>query len=218
MGNLGLMSGISFDTRWSLFPAPDEACLSKLATDSDSRWISYQCLWHPQGWLRPQSYVKFFVPLQLSDPSYRDSWITPSNPSFTFRNEHLGYVGDMTLPILDNFCGDKGMGGQKANIAVGLAQQRDRERGTVKVADAISASFLTPITSATLSLNMEVKKKLPPEGVRWLFSRSRAKQIKDGRMDNEIVILDEHGELVALCHQVHQVIDLTRTQSSKAKI
>src|SRR5438034_10358122 len=45
-------------------------------------------------------------------------------------------------------------------------------------------------------------KALPEEGLEWLFVRSRSKMIKNGRLDIEVVILDQLGELVALGHQV----------------
>lgn len=62
----------------------------------------------------------------------------------------------------------------------------------------------------TLSLSLEVKKVLPPEGVKWLFMRARAKEIKNGRMDAEITILDEAFELVALSHQVSFIVDVAK--------
>ena len=215
MGNFNFLRGVSIDTGWSLVPKPAEASIPQLATDSDPRWISYQCPWNPQGYRRPQSYVKFYVPFEFRDPSFRDCWLTPSDPSFAFKSEHLGFVGDMTLPILDNFYGERGMGGHAACVAAGLKQKRSRERGIVESADGDSGSFTTPITSVTLSLNLEVKQRLPSEGVRWLFSRCRARQIQNGRMDNEIVILDEHGQLIALLQQVHQLVELPSPQDSK---
>ena len=219
MGDFPSLQGISFDTCWSIMPKPAEASISLLATDSDPRWISYLCPWHPHGHRRPQSYVKFFTPFQFRDPSFRDSWITPSDPSFAFKSEHLGFVGDMILPILDNFCGEGGVGSHAACIALGQEQKRNREQGIAEVADAESAaSFTTPIVSVTLSMNLEIKKRLPSEGVRWLFSRSRARQIQDGRMDVEVILLDEHGRLVALVQQVNQVFDLRRSQDRRVKI
>jgi acyl-CoA thioesterase FadM len=62
----------------------------------------------------------------------------------------------------------------------------------------------------TVLLNMDFKKPLPEEGVEWLFVRSDAKQIKNGRMDIEIVILDEGGEIVALSHHIALAVDSSR--------
>ena len=209
MGNFNTLHGSSFDTHWSLKPAPAQASIPQLASDSDSLWISYQCPWHPQGYRRPQSYVKVFVPVQLQDPSFRDSWLTPSDPTFTFKNEHLGFVGDMTLPILDNFCGESGVRSHAVCIRVGLQQKRDREEGGIeRIAEAESESSTTPVVLVMLSFNMEIKKRLPDEGTRWLFSRSRARQIMGVRMDNETTILDELGELVAIVQQVQQVYEV----------
>ncbi|KAL8785768.1 MAG: hypothetical protein Q9195_008511 [Heterodermia aff. obscurata] len=216
MGNFATINGISFPTAWSLSPKLAPASLTLLARDSDPGWLSYQCPWHPESYRRPQSYVKFFVPLHLRDPSFRDSWITPSDPSLVFRNEHLGFVGDMTLPILDNFC--DGVGSHTATIAACLEQKRDRQNGTVPVADAESGAFATPLAPVTLSLNMEIKKKLPGGGTRWLFSRCRAREIRNGRMDHEIVILDGEEQLVAVVQQVFQVFDLTKARERKARI
>ena len=216
VGNFDTIRGVSLNTGWTLSPKPAPASIELLGRDSDPGWVSYQCPWHPEGFRRPQSYIKFFVPLELRDPGFRDSWITPSDPAFAFKNEHLGFIGDMTLPILDNFC--DGVGSHTSTIALCLEQKRDRQNGTVPVADAESAAYATPLTSVTLSLNMEIKKKLPAEGTRWLFSRCRAREIRNGRMDNEIMVLDRHEQLVAIVQQVFQVFDLTKRQEPKARI
>ena len=219
MVNFARQKGPSFDTHWSLSPSPADASISFPALDADLRWISYQCPWHPRGYRRPQSYVKFFVPLQFRDPSYRDCWLTPSDPSFAFKDEHLGFVGDMTLPIIDNFCGEDGVGSHAACVLAGLKQKQEREEGVMPAADdEAGSSFATPIASVTLSLNMEIKRNLPAEGTRWLFSRSRARQISDGKMDNEVIILDEGGRLVAIVQQVHQLIEVPTGRRSDAKL
>lgn len=58
----------------------------------------------------------------------------------------------------------------------------------------------------TLVLNIEFKKLLPPEGVEWLFVRVRPKQIRNGRMDLEVVVLDEEGDIVALSWHVALIV------------
>jgi len=59
-----------------------------------------------------------------------------------------------------------------------------------------------------MMMDIEIKKHLPPEGVTWLFVRAVAKQIKDGRMDLEVLVCDAGMELVALSHHVCLVIGL----------
>jgi len=51
-------------------------------------------------------------------------------------------------------------------------------------------------------LNLDFKKVIPDEGLEWLFVRVAAKQIRNGRMDLEIVIMDAEGDIIALSHHV----------------
>lgn len=65
---------------------------------------------------------------------------------------------------------------------------------------------LTKFWFPTLVLNIEFKKLLPPEGVEWLFVRVRPKQIRNGRMDLEVMVLDEQNEIVALSWHVALIV------------
>ena len=70
----------------------------------------------------------------------------------------------------------------------------------------------------TVLLNLEVKKVLPPAGVEWLFVRVRAKQIKNGRMDLEVVIMDDIGELVALSQHVCLIVGADRNLAKRREV
>ncbi|KAK8066537.1 hypothetical protein PG997_013284 [Apiospora hydei] len=69
----------------------------------------------------------------------------------------------------------------------------------------------------TLLLNLDIKKALPAEGVEWLFVRVRAKRIRNGRQDLEVVILDQQGEIVALSHHVALVLDAKRNTAKRSR-
>ena len=64
-------------------------------------------------------------------------------------------------------------------------------------------------------LNIDFKKALPEEGVGWLFSRVRAKNIEKGRMDLEVEIRDESGEMVALSQHVALILGAERNMEGK---
>ena len=218
MANLLVSEGISFETSWILSPAPVETSIPMLAADADSRWISYQCPYHPESFRRVQSYLKFFIPCELSDPTMVDQWITPLDPQATFTDENIGFVADISLPILDSFYPEEATGGHAATIAAGLQQKSERENGITRVPDASSGSYETPAMIMTLATSIEIKKRLPVGGVKWLFMRAQAKQIKNGRTDMEIVILDEGMDLVALSSQVLSIVDLKRVKKAKQKL
>lgn len=74
-----------------------------------------------------------------------------------------------------------------------------------------------PYWYPTLLLNLDVKKTLPPEGVKWLAIRVQVKKIKNGRMDLDVHIHDEGGDLVALSHHVTFVLDAARNTAARRK-
>ncbi|KZM21601.1 uncharacterized protein EKO05_0008054 [Ascochyta rabiei] len=69
----------------------------------------------------------------------------------------------------------------------------------------------------TLLLNLDIKKSLPAEGVKWLNVRAELKQVKNGRMDLGIWVRDAAGELVALSNHVGFVLDASRNTAARRK-
>ncbi|KAF2684933.1 hypothetical protein K458DRAFT_487174 [Lentithecium fluviatile CBS 122367] len=74
-----------------------------------------------------------------------------------------------------------------------------------------------PFWYPTLLLNLDVKKALPPEGVKWLAVRVQVKKVKNGRMDIEVHVYDAEGDLVALSHHVGFVLDASRNMATRRK-
>ena len=54
-------------------------------------------------------------------------------------------------------------------------------------------------------------------GVKWLSIRVQTKQVKNGRMDLEVHVRDEAGDLVALSHHVAFVISAARNTAARRK-
>jgi acyl-CoA thioesterase len=73
-----------------------------------------------------------------------------------------------------------------------------------------------PFWYPTLLLNLDVKKALPEEGVKWLGVRVQMKKIKNGRMDLEVQVIDAEGDLVALSHHVGFVLDAARNLAARS--
>ena len=220
MSDLGATRGISLETGWELHPKPIQASIAKLATDSDPHWISYQTPYHPESWRRVQSYVKFYVPYEMQDRGIRDHWIRPSDPRTKWTNESLGFAIDICFPMLDNFFPEKSIGHHAAVVAAGLKQKKDRENGTLggEAIDESSGFYDTPATYMSLNVTVEMHKRLPVGGVDWLFLRGRARHAKNGRLNLEVILLDETGDLVALSNQLCQIIDLRRASKKKPKL
>jgi len=78
--------------------------------------------------------------------------------------------------------------------------------GVVPSSNLRSGAFWFP----TVTLNIDFKKQLPAGGMEWLYSRVQTKAVRNGRLDIDITIMDEDGEVVALGNQVALVLDASR--------
>ncbi|KAK4160561.1 thioesterase-like superfamily-domain-containing protein [Cladorrhinum sp. PSN259] len=68
----------------------------------------------------------------------------------------------------------------------------------------------------TVVMSLEVKRPLPePKGVEWLRLRMQAKEIRNGRLDLEVVILDKEGRLVGVSHQVNLILGSERNTAGR---
>ncbi|KAE9366745.1 hypothetical protein N431DRAFT_548499 [Stipitochalara longipes BDJ] len=67
------------------------------------------------------------------------------------------------------------------------------------------ADLKAGVLYATMSMTTEIKKV--PKGAKWLYMRARVNVIKNGRFDMEVHIVDEGGELVAICKHAAVVVE-----------
>ncbi|KXJ85956.1 thioesterase-like superfamily-domain-containing protein [Microdochium bolleyi] len=122
-------------------------------------------------------------------PSVIDVWVRLAEPGGRFTNAALGYVADSWPYVVEAY---RGRGGSGSGSSGGSGGDVVREDDV----------FWFP----TVVMNLDVKKPLPAPGAEWLCMRVEAKQIRRGRLDMEVVLLDEAGELVAVCHHVNLIV------------
>lgn len=106
------------------------------------------------------------------------------------------YLLDMFPMALDGF---------DTMSATAVAQAKGEEVAEQK------AKFWYP----TVTLNIDMKKHLPAEGVEWLYSRIATRVVRDGRTDLDVTVLDRDGEVVALSTQVGLVVSASRNLGSR---
>ena len=194
--------GVTFDTRWSLEPTPSPASIEAMVNNNDSTWKERKEMPFAE-FRKASSQVRFFFPKEGQPmPSFADQWMCFKNGE-KFTNTSLGFVADMFPQIPEVYRSDTDPYSIKAEEEHVDTESQARNKGLAK--------FWYP----TLLLNLDVKKALPKEGVDWLFVRTRAKQIKNGRYDLEIVILDEAGDIVALSHHVCMVLSAERNLAKR---
>ncbi|KAI1467714.1 thioesterase-like superfamily-domain-containing protein [Daldinia caldariorum] len=186
--NIATETGPSLKTLWSLHPSPlppPTNFVALLADGGNAAWAEQKN--KPFVKFRKVSnHVRYFLPRGGQVvPGVVDQWACFESGE-TLTNEGVGFLADHFPSVVDALW--------------------PRENGGER-----PPTFWYP----TVALNLDVKKALPPEGVKWLFTRARAKCIKNGRMDLEVVIFDEAGDIVALSHHVVLIVSAERNTAAR---
>jgi Thioesterase-like superfamily len=231
------LPGITLQIGWQLTTHPVD--LSKLEMDLDPRWISYQTAFLKNGFRRAHSYVRTFIPkLYPSQIKFTEQWILPSwdclpqgscitqdeQDKARWTTEMIQFAIDMCLPIQENFFPHTDdqlpMGSIAATLKFAEAQRQARIQGKPNWRELELDGSLKPITQSvhvTLSMSTEIKRNLPPGGVRWLYLRTEAKKIISGRMDLQILLCDENMDLIAISQHVAQIIPSAQKHEKSGK-
>ncbi|KAK8037968.1 hypothetical protein PG994_014735 [Apiospora phragmitis] len=195
--NLATESGPTFETDWQLEPPPppppsDFAALTRRGgDDADAHWSEWTAKPFPE-FRKVIQRMRIYLPRggRQAAGSLCDEWAS------RFTDASLGLVSDLWPQVIESLVDAR----RRRNSA---SDDNKRQQPLAK--------FWYP----TLLLNLDIKKALPAEGVEWLFVRVRAKQIRNGRQDLEVVILDQQGEIVALSHHVALVLDAKRNTAKR---
>ncbi|KIW30420.1 uncharacterized protein PV07_06164 [Cladophialophora immunda] len=151
---------------------------------------------------RPRAIVDQWVRFAPKTPSLNPS----KNITGRWTNDALGFVVDMFPQIVESYVNPF-----VEEAAIGLHSEAELKK--FLTSNEPRAKFWYP----TLTLNLDVKKLLPEEGVEWLFVRVMAKAIRNGRFDLNIEVWDEAGELVASSTHASLILDASRNITRKPK-
>lgn len=117
-------------------------------------------------------------------------------------NEAVAFLIDMFPMVLDGF----------DRMATSTESEAETETDQGRTSGVkVKAKYWYP----TVSLNVDFKKRLPAQGVEWLYSRVHTKVLRDGRTDLDVVVLDETGDVVALSTQVGLVVSAGRNVAGR---
>ena len=144
-----------------------------------------------------------------------DQWLRPTNAQERFTQENLGYISDAFPQIIETVYSASELNNASSTTTDADSQQRPSPTTSTSEKEADDKSHWARFWYPTVVLNIEFKKALPGEGVEWLFSRVRAKKIEKGRMDLEVEIRDQGGEVVALSQHVALILGAERNMSGR---
>lgn len=205
---------------WQLSPPAPPVDLAALSKDADPRWVTYHTPWNPKGLRRPHMYVSHSVPSSqlpahsrhIADQWLRATWPESDGKPALWTDELIPFVFDSAIPVMIEII-DPSWGFWSSLLEAAKEQAHVRARGEADSAvgdkkELWGAEKPFPWIGATLSMNMEIKKRLPVGGVPYLMVRAVMKRLIDNRADYELTILDEQGDLVAVGNQVTMVLPI----------
>lgn len=201
--------GPSVPTGWSLLPAPDPKpdFDRVLANKPEENWIP----------LRAEGEI---IPLTgrilALDPraGFRTDGICDVWNSFV-GDERMDatYIALMTdiIPSMTDTLTRNGALYDAHRFWKGAKEWADANPGVPAVFRNSMAEMKQSSTfHSTVVLDMEFKRRLPKEGLRFIFTRTAARTLQDGRLDLDVTICDENMELVCKSHQLILVLEAQR--------
>ncbi|KAL3477855.1 thioesterase-like superfamily-domain-containing protein [Aspergillus californicus] len=202
--------GVSSKTEWSVQPAPvpgggegGGVALGRLGrTGVDGPWMKMDAPFSEFRKATTQVELYGVDSAQVKRKNgVVDQWarLRPEGEGGVTRwsNESVVFLIDMFPMALDGF----------DTMAAEAAEQEGEGGGAM-------AKFWFP----TVTLCIDLKKRLPAGGEEWLYSRVVTKEVRNGRTDLDVTVLDEKGEVVALSTQVGLVVSASRNIGKRARM
>ena len=192
--DLGAEKGISLPTEWTLSYPPPRPDLHALKSGRAQGWKKYYLPLMER--VQSLHMLEYYVPAGgFANRATQDYWIRCANGE-TFSNLMLGFVADCAAPLV-----------------IEAYRQTSEDAPPRQDEVPMRQGFWYP----TLTMSIDVKKKLPDQGAEWLQLRAASKQIKNGRSDSEIVVFDESGDLVMLSNHVALAVDFRMNARGRSK-
>ncbi|KAI9374461.1 thioesterase-like superfamily-domain-containing protein [Aspergillus egyptiacus] len=192
---------------WELSPPPPPGSLSdgsidfqRLAqTGADGDW--QQGPPAPSA-IQATTHLKLYMPSSILFPKTAeertkqivDQWarFTPGGNAAAWCNEAVIYLADMFPAALHRLA------------AMEVSSQ-------APATSSGEAQFWYP----TVTMNIDLKTRLPPQGVEWLYSRVVTRMLRGSRADLDVLILDQSGNLIATSTHVGLVVDAARNTKGR---
>lgn len=213
--NFDVVIGPSAKTAWTLHPPPPPVPDFKKVLDKkpDENWIPF----YVKGEIFPLTERMFsLLPRQGHKvDGVVDTWAAfQTNKNMS--SLHIALFTDLMASLSDTLLRNNGLYDSHAHHAMALKVAQETPGGFAVVENSLADAMKLKVFNSTTCLDMEFKKRVPADGVRFVFQRVVAKRLVGGRMGIDITICDEDMDLVCTAQQVILVLDIgRRVQGSK---
>jgi hypothetical protein len=141
-----------------------------------------------------------------------DQWsrFAPGGAPARWSNEAVVYLADIFPAALDRL-------GAMEETGVLRVTGGENGSGAANGTKVATGEGLVQFWYPTVTMNIDLKSRLPREGVEWLHTRVVTRMLRGSRADLEVLILDQDGGLVATSTQVALVVDPARNGKGRGE-
>lgn len=120
---------------------------------------------------------------------------------------YLAMMVDYFPSLSDTLLRTGGLYDDHRNYAITSSWAREHPGVPATIPNSLREALNETLFNHTVTLDIEFKRRLPKEGVKWAFTRAAPKMLRDGRMDLDVTICDEKMEVLCLSRQFILVLD-----------
>ncbi|USW52892.1 Putative HotDog domain superfamily, acyl-CoA thioesterase, double hotdog domain-containing protein [Septoria linicola] len=214
-GPRALRNTLSLNTSYPSLPSSLPPCdFPSVLSGDDKHWFRYDVGRDPATPNHTLCNVIFVMqrspPTDAATKRTTTQWITPRIPSERWTTPMLGLIMDHSVPPIENFFPDA-----PHNSYSMPARSASNEAAGLTSYD--HPPWSSPRYYPTISMTIDIKRQLPPEGEKWLLLRWHTKSCVDGRFDVEAEVWDQEGRLVALGQSLWYVIDVSVAEGERVR-
>jgi hypothetical protein len=192
-GRIATERGITLSTKWGLPRPPPPVDFAQLRAGQDLHWVRMAV---PLMMKVPMLHnLEYYWPrIRQPRQTRHDIWVRLATGE-PVTQSGLGYIVDAVPWYL-------------------VEHYRPPSRDEPVQPDGIpyNKGFWYP----TLSMSLDIKQGINgTNGEEWLLLRMEAKVIRQGRMDCEVIVLDSHGEVVALSNHVALAVGIEKNYAGR---
>jgi hypothetical protein len=201
--------GPTAQTDWTLHPKPDPRPSFEriLAQKSDGNWLAHNL----SGEILPFTSRQITLYPRNGFPSAGvcDMWYTFTDDE-RMDSTYLTLMTDCIPSLSDTLLRNEGLYDAHKTFAASAKWDVANPGVPVQLTNSLNEAANAMLFNSTVTLDIEFKKRLPRDGLKWLFTRAATKVLNGGRMDLDVTLCDDQMEMVCQARQVILALEAKR--------
>ena len=196
-------------TAWQLRPSPPPApdFEAVAAHKPDAHWLPA----HLSGEIFPLTRHMMYLNPREGFPTdgICDAWNTFLGDE-RMDATYLTLMTDVVPSMSDTILRNGGLYDAHKTFAQAKEWAREHPGIPCELTNSLKEAMRASIHNNTVTLDIEFKRRLPKEGVQWIFARAESRMLENGRLDLDVTICDRDMNLLCVARQAILVLEAER--------